>query len=62
MNIIPPYNDEDRELEEEINAREESRGFDDDGAAGTRVPRPCKPNRLDAATALPEPDEDEGSS
>ena len=63
MTTIPPYNDQDRELEEEIRTFEESRETDDDDrAAGTRVSMPRKPNRNDAAIALPEPDEDEGNS
>jgi hypothetical protein len=63
VKTIPPYNDEDRELEEEIRTFEESRDTDDDDrAAGTRVPMPRNPNRDDAAMALPERDEDEGNS
>ena len=58
-----PYNDEDRLLEEEIRTFEESRDMDDgDFAAGARFPVPRKPNRNDAAIALPEPDEDERDS
>jgi hypothetical protein len=58
-----PYNDEDRLLEEDIRTFEESRDIDDDdSAAGTRFPVPRKPNRNDAAIALPEPDEDERDS
>ena len=34
----------------------------DDYTAGTRAPLPQKPNRNDAAIALPEPDEDEHDS
>ena len=62
MKTIPPYNDDDRELEEDIRTFEKSRDIDDDRAASTRVPRPRKPNPHDAAIALPEPDEDEGNS
>jgi hypothetical protein len=61
---LPPYNDDDRAIEEEIRIVEESRDIDgDDGdrATGTRVLRPRNPNRLDAAIALPEPDADEGN-
>ena len=62
MTTIPPYNDEDRELEEEIRAFEKTRDSDDDDrAAGTRVPMPRKPNLHDAAIALPEPDDDDGT-
>ena len=62
MNTIPPYNDDDRQLEDEIRTREKSRDLgDDDHAPGTRVPVPRKPKRPEA-TALPEPDEDEVSS
>ena len=63
MKTIPPYNAEDRELEEEIRTLERSHDIDDDDrAAGTRAPIPRKPNRPDAASALPEPEEDEGTS
>jgi hypothetical protein len=62
VKTIPPYNDQDRELEEEIRTSEESGEIDDDRAAGTRVPLPRKPNRPGAAIALPEPDEDQGNS
>jgi hypothetical protein len=63
VKTIPPYNDEDRELEEEIRTFEKFRDIDDDDrAAGTRVPIPRKPNPQDAAIALPELDEDEGNS
>ena len=36
-----------------------SRDIEDDLTAGSRVPMPRKPNRNDAAIALPEPDKDE---
>ena len=62
MKTIPPYNDEDRQLEEEIRTLEKSRDIDDELAAGTRVPMPRKPNRNDAAIALPQPDENEHDS
>lgn len=60
MKTIPPYNDEDRELEEDIRTFEKYRDMDDDDrAAGTRAPMPRRPMRPDAAIAFPEPDEDE---
>ena len=49
-------------VEEEIRTLAKSRDSDDDRATGTRVPMPRKPNRPDAAIALPEPDEDERNS
>jgi hypothetical protein len=61
VKTIPPYNDEDRELEREIRTFEKSRDIDDDRAAGTRVPMPRKPNKPGGAIALPEPHEDQGN-
>jgi hypothetical protein len=57
-----PDNSEDRDrlsLDEVFRTFEDSRDGDDDLAAGSRVPMPRKPNRNDAAIALPEPDKDE---
>ena len=61
-----PDNGEDRDrlsLDEVFQTFQESGGIDDDDfAAATRVPMPRKPNRNDAAIALPEPDENERDS
>ena len=49
--------DRDRLSVDEIFKTFEENRDDDDFTAGARVPTPRKPNRDDAAIALPEPDE-----